>query len=322
VDFGLGQGSVKTPKTYSLDQCQLYKMQSRRRLAAEVFHVELQLLERLANKRDLNYLVFHIGQGVKKRQVEVPKPIVERLHRRLFTLLARIEKPDYLHSGVKGRSYITNAKSHIGNVPLVKLDIKKFYPSVDSGRVYRFFNEVLCCSPDVAGMLTKLCTYDNHVPTGSCVSQLLAFYAAKPMFDALHELSLHHSVRDSIYVDDMTYSGATATPEFLWAVKKVVHAHGFRYHKDRCYTADQQKLITGVMVDGDRIAVLPSREHQLWRQAQALGNGDLVERKAAVNSLIGSVVAAGQVEARLLTRLLGLRARLAELKRGELVSLD
>lgn len=297
---------MATRKTYALTQCPLYKIASRKRLAQEVFNVDLAFLERLAANEG-NFRVFRIKQGDKERQVEVPKVVLERIHRRLFNLLERIEKPDYLHSGVRGRSYISNAKTHVGTVPLAKLDLKKFYPSVDGARVSRFFTGTLCCSPDVAALLTRLFTFENHVPTGSCVSQLLAFYAAKPMFDELHALAADADVRDSCYVDDLTWSGLRATPAFLWAAKQVVHRHGFGYHKDRCYAAGDRKLVTGVLLDGERIAVIPSREFDLWRSIHALGSFEPQERVVAVNSLIGKVVAAGQIEARLLRRLLRLR---------------
>lgn len=297
---------MATRKSYALDQCPLYKLASRRRLAQDVFNVDLPFLEHLAANGG-NFRVFTLKQGEKDRQVEVPKVVLERIHRRLFNLLERIEKPDYLHSGVRGRSYISNAKVHIGAVPLVKLDLKKFYPSVDGARVFRFFTGTMSCSPDVAALLTRLCTFENHVPTGSCVSQLLAFYAAKPLFDELHDLAVGAGVRDSCYVDDLTWSGHGATPAFLWAAKQVVNRHGFAHHKDRCFAAGDRKLVTGVMLDGDRIAVLPSKEFDLWRNIQALGGFEPQERIVAVNSLIGTAVAAGQIEARFLRRLLRLR---------------
>lgn len=297
---------MRIRKSYPLDQCPLYRLQSRKKLAGSVFDVDLSLLEKLADIPS-NYRVFNVKQGEKSRQVEVPKPLLERLHRRLFVLFERIDKPAYLQSGVKGRSYITNAALHVGPVPLVKVDIKKFYPSVDSGRVYRFFFETLRCSPDVAGLLTKLTTFEGHVPTGSCVSQLLAFFAAKPMFDELDRRASEDGLVFSCYVNDMTFSGFRATPGFLWAVKQIIHSHGFGYHKEHCYTAEQQKVVTGVMVERDRIAVLPSKEFDLWRRTHSLGSGDIGQRVAAVNSLIGSVVAAGQIEARLLNRLKRLR---------------
>lgn len=293
-------------KSYALDQSPLYHLQSRKRLAAEIFNTELALLERLASNAT-NFRVFHIAQGDKSRQVEVPKAILERLHRRLFALLERVEKPPYLHSGVKKRSYLTNAQVHVGNVPLVKLDLKKFYPSVTGGMLYRFFHDVLRCSPDVAGLLTKLCVYDGHVPTGSCVSQLLAFFAVKPLFDEIQMLATRNGVRFTVYVDDMTFSGARATPAFLWSVKQRVHAHGLKYHKDRSYPAGSRKVVTGVLVDGDRLAVQPSKELAMWRQMQALGSGEAGERLSAIESLLGSAVAASQIEARFLKRVRSLR---------------
>ncbi len=299
---------------YPIDQSPLFRLNSRNRLAQRVFNVELSWLESLARQGDANFRVFDVVQGAKKRQVEIPKPILERLHRRIFTLLERIEKPDYLHSGVKGRSYITNAKVHVGLVPLVKLDLKKFYPSVSGALVYRFFCSQMQCSPDVAGLLTTLTTYDNHVPTGSCASQLLAFFATKPMFDALDEIAIEHGVRGTVYVDDLTFSGREATPSYLWKIKQCVHAHGFAYHKERIYTCEQLKLVTGVIIDGNRIAVLPSKEFEIWRRQKALEHGDLPSKAAAINSLIGSVVAAGQIEARLLKRLGRLRAARAEVQ--------
>jgi hypothetical protein len=71
------------------------------------------------------------------------------------------------------------------------------------------------------------------------------------------------------------------------------------------------------MLCGNRIAVLPSKEFDLWKNTQALGGFQPQERIVAVNSLIGSAIAAGQIEARFLRRLLRLRqvkaAAIAEL---------
>lgn len=301
-------------KSYALDQSPLYRMRSRKRLAADVFNIELSLLERLAANSN-NYRVFNIKQGEKSRQVEVPKAIVERLHRRLFALLERIEKPLYLHSGVKKRSYLTNARAHLGSRSLVKLDLKKFYPSVRADMVYRFFHDALQCSPDVAGLLTRLCVYDGHVPTGSCLSQLLAFFAVKPLFDEIDSLAKSEGLYFTAYVDDMTLSGERATPAFLWKVKQLVHSHGLQYHKDRFYPSNARRVVTGVLIDGDRLAVQPSKEFAIWQQMQALGCGDEAERLTALEKLIGSAVAASQIEARFLERvraLRGLKRQLAE----------
>ena len=77
-----------------------------------------------------------------------------------------------------------------------------------------------------------------------------------------------------------------------------------------CAPGEGRRLVngyTGVMLEGDHIAILPSKEFDLWKNIQALGGFVPQERIVAVNSLIGTAVAAGQIEARFLRRLLRLR---------------
>lgn len=304
---------MSAPGSCLINESLLYKIRSRRKLA-DVLFSSLPKLEALANQGD-NYRSFELVYAGKKRAVELPKPALARLHRRIFQILECIEKPDYLHSSCRQRSYITNAQVHVGSVPLVKLDIKKFYASVSSARVYRFFRIGLECSPDVAALLAKLCTANGHLPIGSSASQLLAFFSAKPMFDELHRHSVTHEVRDSCYVDDLTWSGVNATPRFLWAAKQIVHHHGFKYHGDRVYTASQPKLVTGVLITGDRIAVQPRRELELWRAINTLAMQEPTERLRMINSLIGKAVANAQVDERFLSRVRQLRAYKAKMQR-------
>ena len=297
----------KLEKSYAINQSPLWLMPSRKKLAGFLGFSPAEL-QRLADRTD-KYIKFTIKQGEKERHIQAPKALLEKVHRKLFTCLVRIEKPDYLHSGRKEHSYITNATVHLGAVPLVKLDIKQFYPSIDGGRVYRFFHECLKCSPDVAGLLCKLCTIDGHLPTGSCLSQLLAFFSAKPMFDELHQHATAHELRNSCYVDDMTWSGKKATPNFLWSAKQIVHRHGFKYHKDFIYTAGQKKVVTGVVISGSDLKVIPSREREVWESLTALGGANEADRLKAFDSLIGKVSAFSQIDARYLAKAQALRQR-------------
>ena len=294
-----------------MERSPLFELRNKKRLAQNLLNVELPFLERLANGKS-NYNVFTKVTGGKERRIELPCPKLQKIHFSLFTLLAHIDTPDYLHSGVVGRSHITNAMVHIGNVPLVNLDIKKFYPSVDGGRVYRFFVSVMGCSPDVAGLLARLCTYNNHVPIGSCVSQILAFHSTKPLFDELHKLAVEAGVRESYFVDDLTWSGTNATGNFLWQAKKIVHRHGFKYHKGRSFAANQPRLVTGVMLDGNNATIRSSWELDMWRKLRGLGELYPHEREVALESLIGSVNAARQIEPRFASRIPQLRQMMRE----------
>ena len=287
-------------------------MQTRKKLA-DTLGFSPAVLQKLADGTN-NYAKFTIEQDGKPRDIQAPKATLEKIHRKLFTFLVRIDKPDYLHSGRKKHSYISNARVHQGAIPLVKLDIKKFYRSIDGGRVYRFFRESLKCSPDVAGQLRKLCTVDEHLPTGSCLSQLLAFFSAKQMFDELHEYAVANEVRGTCYVDDLTWSGKNATANFLWGTKKIVHSHGFAYHKDHVYTEHQRKVVTGVFISGNDLQVIPSREREVWQSLNALGGVNEGERLKAITSLLGKVSAFSQIDARYLAKVKSLRQRQKAMK--------
>jgi len=303
---------MSAAKNYPMDQSPLYKLESKRKLADLLFW-SLPRLQALANRPD-NYRSRKTIHANKERSLEVPKPALESIQRRLFQLLNRIEKPDYMHSGRKQRSYITNAQVHIGPVWLIKLDIKKFYASVSSARVYRFFQGAMRCSPDVASLLAKLCTASGHLAIGSRVSQLLAFFSAKPMFDELHAHALEHGITDSYYVDDLTWSGTRATARFLWEAKQIVHRHGFKYHRARLYTPDQPKLVTGVQIIGNRITVPPHRDRELWDAIRTLKESNAFTDSKVPDTLIGKAVAYAQIEDRFQRQVKQLRAFKASMK--------
>lgn len=282
---------------YSVNQCVFYKLANRRKLAT-LFNMKLPEFRRLIFRAD-NYRTFYIvaSDNKKKRLVEWPKPTLERLHRRLLRLISHVEVPKYLHSGVRGRSYISNARVHVGNFEVRKLDIKSFYPSTTSRSIHDYFMNVMRCSPDVSQLLTALVTYRGHLPTGSAASQLVAFFAHQRMFDALFAISSAHNITMSVYVDDITFSGSHVPNKFMYEVKKIIHNHGLAYHKEKSYLRSDRKLITGVIVSSEGIYVRNRLHKSIYDGFEALENtDDTAEQIEIVASLAGRINAASQIE--------------------------
>lgn len=88
-----------------------------------------------------------------KRAVTAPLTHLLKMLDRLLYLLDSIEKPAYLHLGVSGRSHVSNARTHLGDKPIVKLDIQLFFPSIDVPRMSRFLGRQMACAAVVADML-------------------------------------------------------------------------------------------------------------------------------------------------------------------------
>ena len=243
---------------YPLSQSPLYKLTSPLQLA-ERLKWDVDELEKLANRVD-NYTYFHTGKA-KKRAVQKPKPRMRALHKRIATWLSRIEAPDYLHSATKRRSYISNALTHRAHTNLIQVDIRSFFQNVTRHAVFLFFEKVMCCRTDVAMLLAKTLTADDHLPTGSPVSPILSFFAHMLLFDKIANLASENDLVFTLYIDDMCLSGALASRKVLFEVRQIIASTGLKSHKCRFFRSGIPRVVTGVALTS-RGPRLPHRRHR------------------------------------------------------------
>jgi RNA-directed DNA polymerase len=280
-----------------LNDCWLYAVSSKkdlaRRLSTERFVLTGADLEALTDDAD-NYKLFTTRNG---RDVQEPKRLLQRVHMRIHKLLSRIETPDYLHSAIKGRSYLTNARSHVSNVPVIKIDVKKFFRSVPRFEIFNFFLDDLKCRKDVAGLLADILTFNRHLPTGSSASPILSYYAFKSMFDGLYDLTQKLSLEMTCYVDDITFSGERANRAALVEARKLVAASGLKSHKLRRFSASQPKVITGVC-NASVGECVPNKLHlKIADGFKALASAKSSDEKLRVlRPLLGRMEAAAQID--------------------------
>lgn len=240
---------IITPKQYPLDQSCLFKLKSKTKLCSYLKIDEHSLMQLLD---DNNYYTFYVNDS---RLCEVPKYKLNGIHYRIASFLSRIEPPDYLYSGVKGRSNISNAKLHLNSREAYLVDIRKYFPSTSTKKVFSFFRYTLLCSEKVSNLLSNLLTYNGHIPTGSPVSMLLAYYSSLKMFEELYQLAKENNLLMSVFVDDITFSGAPITKWFRNTVINVIERHGYKVHPDKIsyHQNNQTRIITGVSINpGDK----------------------------------------------------------------------
>lgn len=227
--------------------------------------------------------------------------------------LSVIEPPSYLHSGVKGRSYISNARQHAGGGRTLKTDVSRFYPSTKHHQVFVGFLREFHCAGDVARLLADLCTYKGHVPTGSPISMPTAFFAHKQAFDALYRRMLGQNITMTVYVDDITLSGEGLMRQHFCPIKKTFAVTGMRAHKTRFFGA-RPASVTGVMVKGEDI-LLPNRRHQRIAEGiRLLASEDAnLDRPSVASKLLGQINEAANVDSTCRTRLPEYRVLISKL---------
>ena len=126
----------------------------------------------------------------------------------------------------------------------------------------------------------------------------LAFWANADMYERLESLCISKDVRLTIFVDDLTFSGAQVDLKFSKDVGLIIKNAGLTVHPDKTklYSREQPKLITGVIVD--KVGISVRNEHhkliyQLFSDMKECKNDD--ELKAYQKQLIGRLSAAGQI---------------------------
>jgi len=257
------------------------------------------------------------------RLIEPPHAELKFIQRNIKNMLGKIEVPNNVFSGIKGRSYVDNAGLHIGKRLrlLFKVDLTAFFPSISRETVYRFFYEDLLCAPDVARILTNLTTINlskskahdiesiyqflemkkvkchNHLISGAPTSQILSYLANHRMFDEMQRLADKNNATMTVYVDDITFSSEySISKRFKEKVYKIIKKHGYRVSpkKIKSYSKLYPKLVTGVIIDATgQLAIKNSLrkkiiiEHEYLREHQ----DDMLSRQR----LRGLIIAARQV---------------------------
>lgn len=222
----------------------------------------------------------YIDMDGKPRLIEPPRAELKIIQKKIKNMLGKIEVPDYIFSGIRGRSYADNAVFHTGEHlrHLYKIDFTAFFPSIKREFVYRFFYEDLLCSPDVAKILTDLTTIDlsrsksqsidevheflssknvncyNHLISGSPSSQILSYLVNHNMFDEMHAISDENNAIMTVYVDDVTFSSNLyLSRKFKQKIYSIIKKYGYQVSKkkEKSYSKLYPKLVTGVIIDAE-----------------------------------------------------------------------
>lgn len=287
--FGLRGSDPARPKL-PVDKCWLYAVASINDLARRLDVPKKELEALIADTR--NFKIFEIDG----RAIQEPKTRLQRLHGKVHRHLSNVQTPDYLHSAVRGRSYVTNGTAHLTGA-VVKIDVQRFFRSVPRRAIYQLFKDRFNCAGDVAGLLANLLTFDRHLATGSSASPILSYYAYKDMFDEAYQLAASIGATMTCYVDDIAISGGRVTPSTLHEVRKIIARHGLRGHKAKYFDSGSSKIVTGVAIVGGR-AALPNRRHLKIKQLfDQLGQvDDYVTKQKIMTRLVSHLHEAAQVD--------------------------
>ena len=125
---------------------------------------------------------------------------------------------------------------------------------------------------DVAGLIAHIATADDRACFGSPLTPVLAALVHRPMFDQIADRCSDDDLSHTVWVDDLTVSGARITGSFRSDIRDIVAHSGLKSHKLKVHTGNRPVFITGVGVVGANLIVpkrLELRSKELWTALKA-----------------------------------------------------
>lgn len=186
----------------------------------------------------------------KPRIIDNPQDQLKALQKEINRrLLQSVTFPDYILGGVHRKKVLDNVMLHLGAPVLVTLDIKSFFRRITNVQVYEVWRDVLDCSPKIAALLTRLTTFERHLPQGAPTSSLLANLVLHSYDFSIRDECRRREVAYSTWVDDLAFSGGAAREVISVAVHALTDA-GFAvsHRKMRIMGPATRKVLNGVLL--------------------------------------------------------------------------
>lgn len=180
------------------------------------------------------------------RTINPPKVELKTIQKRINQyLVCNIPLPSYAYGGVKKRDNILNAKKHKGQKYVFQTDLKDFYPFITSKMVYDMFVRK-GFSADVSSKLTKLTTFNGHLPQGAPTSTTIANLVFEPTGLKILQFANERQLRFTTFVDDVTVSSQLSFKESVSAIIKILIDDGYRISHSKTTYKSGINEITGV----------------------------------------------------------------------------
>lgn len=176
------------------------------------------------------------------------KLILKRLHK---FLMSRSKFPKSVCGGIVDKNLYDMVKSHCGREGIYQIDLKDFFPNINSDRVYSFFKNS-GCSERISQILTDLVIYDKRLPQGFPTSPIVANLIAWKMDYDLQSICNNHKLNYSRWIDDVLISGRISElNKAIYKIDKSILKNGFYINnkKKRLLKRKNSKEIVSVGLD-------------------------------------------------------------------------
>lgn len=203
------------------------------------------------------------------------KKAQRKMHEIICSSLKATDFP-YVQSTIKGVSYASNSKEHIGNKNILMIDLKDFFTEIDKNKVQKTMMRFFALHSDIAELYAKILTSPYDVPpfhNGNYVlgqglpsSPIIAFLCNIELFEYLNVFCINNNIKMTIYVDDVTFSSDKQMPQHI--IDKIIgtfFANGLKVNRRKVHLSNfnRKAKITGCYVSNSGVKIKSSKHEEI-----------------------------------------------------------
>lgn len=234
-------------------------------------------------------------EGKKDRWIEAPDERLKCVQRSILDrLLINIPLNGAAHGFVPNRSILTHASQHRRKRWVVTLDIRSFFPSVDSERVREVAEELPIPEEDIEHFI-NLTVRNNHLPQGAPTSPTLGNLVLRNLDQQLCNLVRGTGWFYTRYADDLTFSGFKKPGKIMSLATRLIQDEGFSIsdEKSRIRGKEHRQMVTGIVVN-DKLALSRPKRDMVRSMKHRLAKGEVPHHE--MNHVLGWINFANHVD--------------------------
>jgi retron-type reverse transcriptase len=193
------------------------------------------------------------GRG--RRKIDAPNHELKILQRTIYRALLQ---QGNLHQAatayIPNRSIFNNALPHVGQKVVINIDLKNFFGSISSERIYQYWNH-FGWDVDASIVLRNICCFNGSLPQGAPTSPALSNLCNHLLDIRLEAATRKLKGQYTRYSDDLTFSFPNASGHqrgILKTIHQILAEEGYEIQEKkriRVQRSHQRQSTTGLIVN-------------------------------------------------------------------------
>ncbi|RZK60779.1 MAG: RNA-directed DNA polymerase [Pedobacter sp.] len=218
---------------------------------------------------------------LRYRYTQEPYIKLKLIQREINILLQKIPLPDVMFGSIKGKNNIMNAVVHINSSYFLTVDLKNYFSNITNAQVHQTLLSIGFSSSE-ARLLTRLTTFDGHLPQGAPTSATLANLVFSTTAQNITSYCENKQITFTAYLDDLAFSSSKNFKEYIPEILEIIKQNGYYLnHKKICYRRRSCE-VTGLFIRRGQLHLKKEMQENL----ENLGVRRYAERVAHFNGLI------------------------------------